>query len=1220
MRKYIYLLINLIIIEQPLFSQNISNNSTYEQLIIDNALPALSVHDMELLKRLPEIRVPALYKSAAAPLLPSSVDNSTQPYMRPVFSQVSLECGQASGIGYNFTYEMNYRRNLSANFPQNQYPPHYVYNFSNNGAACGVSFLESWEIIRGAGTVNVADYGGMSPIGVNYWLTGYDRYYNAMKNRIDEIYSIPVSTADGIQILKHWIHDHLEGAAIGGVANFAACATSAVTLPNGTPEAGKCVTVNWTPSINHQLVIVGYNDSIRYDFNGDGLYTNDIDINGDGVVDVKDWEIGGVKWVNSFGTGTGNNGYCYTMYKNLADPKNLGGIWNNTVYVIVPKPDYEPRLTYRINITDNNRSKLKVMAGVSADTSAQVPEHIMEFPVFNYQGGDYFMQGGTTDNALKTIEFGLDVTPLLSFVNTGETAKFFLLVNEKDPDNVATGSIVAFSLIDYTPSPIQVNCQSINVPIINNGLTMMNIKRAVSYPVVTISDTSLPNASLYQPYSHQLTATGGSPPYDWELVMDYHENTFQDVFINTGTEQLIPVDNNGRQVAKSIPFNFPFYGKNYNRLVIHIDGYIMFDDQPLPWPFIIDEGIYQRNTRNIAPFMSKIQTLVASDGDGIWYEGDQNSVTIRWKTSISGETATTDLNYSVTLYPDGSIVFHYGNISVPYWLSWVAGISSGDLFNSLVAGLSGSLPIPVGTTVQFSQSGFPVGLQLSKTGLLSGTMNTVYNNAPVKLLVRDKNDIRCTKTLNFTSEGIEIQPIIISGGDSLIQYGETAFVGMKLKNASGLTLVNPVFHLRLNNSFLTPTDSVETIGIIEPGDTMTLLNCFSFNVSNSVPNNLNFKTKIYTLYNTDTLGRDFTFKAWSPVIAISGIQVVDAGNGYLDPGETTNILVTIANTGGAEATGLNGVFSTIDPYLTINSFIGNIPNLMANGSGIMVINVTASPQTPANHLTEVNLQISGDNQITNSSIFYLIIGFCGETFESNDFNLLNWNLAGDAPWFICDSLPYEGQYCAQSGDINDYDESILFVNLNIQTPGNVSFYHRVSCEQDINNHNYDYLAFYIDNYEKERWDGETGWVYSAYPVTVGNHTFKWNYHKDYSVSAGKDAAWVDMITFPAFGDIISFTGDQIRELTASCMVIPNPFHKGATFFFHQSLPGKVSLKVYNIQGKEVTGAFSDQSFNTGDQMLHWNNDETFGTDLVPGIYFYSLSTPARVFTGKLIKY
>ena len=69
------------------------------------------------------------------------------------------------------------------------------------------------------------------------------------------------------------------------------------------------------------MTFLGWNDSIRWDYNGDGQYTNDIDINGDGDVTMKDWEIGGVILANSWGDDWADSGFCYVMYNVLAREK-----------------------------------------------------------------------------------------------------------------------------------------------------------------------------------------------------------------------------------------------------------------------------------------------------------------------------------------------------------------------------------------------------------------------------------------------------------------------------------------------------------------------------------------------------------------------------------------------------------------------------------------------------------------------------------------------------------------------------------------------------------------------------------------------------------------------------------------------------------------------------------------------------------------------------------
>ncbi len=109
---------------------------------------------------LTELSLPENLKFAA---LPAIVDNSALPYLRPVFSQVGASCGQAASVGYNFTYEINHARNLPADTSLNQYPTHFAYNFDNTGYEYfGVSYLNSFEILKKCGTMNVCRLRGIN--------------------------------------------------------------------------------------------------------------------------------------------------------------------------------------------------------------------------------------------------------------------------------------------------------------------------------------------------------------------------------------------------------------------------------------------------------------------------------------------------------------------------------------------------------------------------------------------------------------------------------------------------------------------------------------------------------------------------------------------------------------------------------------------------------------------------------------------------------------------------------------------------------------------------------------------------------------------------------------------------------------------------------------------------------------------------------------------------
>jgi hypothetical protein len=108
------------------------------------------------------------------------------------------------------------------------------------------------------------------------------------------------------------------------------------------------------------------------------------------------------------------------------------------------------------------------------------------------------------------------------------------------------------------------------------------------------------------------------------------------------------------------------------------------------------------------------------------------------------------------------------------------------------------------------------------------------------------------------------------------------------------------------------------------------------------------------------------------------------------------------------------------------------------------------------------------------------------------------------------------------------------VTIDIPEDGDISFWRKVSSEAT-----YDCLKFYIDNNETGSWSGEVGWSGVSFPVTSGNHTFKWTYSKDVSQVGGNDCAWLDDILFPGIGVLetaIFYTTTEQIDFNA---VLPN---------------------------------------------------------------------------------
>mgnify|MGYP001331943060 CR=1 FL=1 len=154
----------------------------------------------------------------------------------------------------------------------------------------------------------------------------------------------------------------------------------------------------------------------------------------------------------------------------------------------------------------------------------------------------------------------------------------------------------------------------------------------------------------------------------------------------------------------------------------------------------------------------------------------------------------------------------------------------------------------------------------------------------------------------------------------------------------------------------------------------------------------------------------------------------------------------------------------------------------------------------------LNIELAVDENLSFSNI---------ENFESQSFDNYNWQFSGDANWQISDTA-VEGLYSAQSGNIGNNQISEISLNIFTTNPSEVSFYKKVSCENigSQTGNYYDYLAFYIDGVEQEKWAGEIDWSLSTFPVSSGEHNLKWAFIKDQGVSSGQDATWIDFIVMP----------------------------------------------------------------------------------------------------------
>lgn len=934
----------------------------------------LTATDSIINSGLPVLKFEAHHFKNDLPELPAMLNNAELPYFRPIFSQGSFaSCGQASGVAYNFTYEINRARNLPADVPENQYPTHYHWNFTNGGYGWfGSSYFHSFEILRTNGSPTVADYGGIDYGGGTRWMSGYDKYYNGMHHRIEGVYRIDVSTPEGLETLKHWLHNHLDGSETGGVASFYANASNYTFLPPGTPKAGKPVIPNFMGPPSHAWVIVGYNDSIRFDVNGDGQFTNHLDINGDGVVDMRDWEIGGVWVANSWGDNWGDEGFSFVLYRTLAESVFSGGIWDNSVHVIKVKEEYSPILTARISLRHTSRGMIKVQMGVAEDASLQLPQHIIDFPIFNFQGGNRFMQGGTEEEH-KTIEFGLDITPLLDHIEPGREAGLFLQVIENDPRNLHQGEILAFSVIDHTGNePVEYAYPGSDIGLINNSVTTLGVTANINFDKVVIDTEELPVMAANQQTEIQLQASGGLEPYRWDLLFQYSEHAAQYSGPASLPEKSDTYPGWNQWQSTELDFDFPLFDTAYNQITAFVNGFIMFEEKTYPYPYWLEPMILFRNNKSIAPFLARNLTLKEELGDQIWFEPAHDHIRINWKLTYEYGNYQLPVSFSAVLYDDGKTEFHYDAFWFQDHCIWLAGLSKGDGINYFTSSLSGKQEIASNTATAFSPARMPANLELSRDGLL-----TYENNEPGKIFdilahTTDSRSITDRKALQLSDRFIfEFEPV-----EETLVAGRDVAMEVKIKNISTESQqgINICFDAQddATISWLNPCFDIFDLA---PGETKTLHKTAMFRISEFAPDNYMIGITGEINQNGHTRNLFRRFNARKSMLGFTSIVLEGSVQNNVVPGQTYDLHVGLANYGDASAANVKLEVFSDNPFIILPPpVIHEIGDLMPLSGDEIIAAIKIHPGAIPGHECEIRLRILGENIPAYESVFQMVIG------------------------------------------------------------------------------------------------------------------------------------------------------------------------------------------------------------------------------------------------------
>ncbi len=355
----------------------------------------------------------------------------------------------------------------------------------------------------------------------------------------------------------------------------------------------------------------------------------------------------------------------------------------------------------------------------------------------------------------------------------------------------------------------------------------------------------------------------------------------------------------------------------------------------------------------------------------------------------------------------------------------------------------------------------------------------------------------------------------LGNNNSQADYGETVFISVGVENLGVEDGEGIQAEISLNDSYVEIIDNAENYGTIPVNSTVVKNNGFEITLAENIPDNreLNF-TMTLTDISDSSWVNEFTIIAKAPVLTAGEMTIDDSefgnDNGLLDPGEQATITIQTQNTGHSTINNVLASLIPYNPYITMLSGDTTLNVLGTFGPYFPTYEIMVADNAPEGSIATMKYQLSAGTYFTEKT-YYPKVGAIIEDWETGNFNKYDWNLAGNDPWVISSSYPYEGNFDVISGNIGDNQTSEFWIQYQVMSSDQISFYKKVSSEAD-----FDKLLFYIDNNIMGEWSGTTqSWTKETFDVSAGVHKFRWVYQKDYSGNGGADQAWIDYIELPS---------------------------------------------------------------------------------------------------------
>lgn len=442
--------------------------------------------------------------------LPNAVDLSQSESFPPIGDQGSISsCVAWACAYYQFGYQVAAMNSWNVtNDTSKQFSPKWIYNMVNRGKDEGCSAEYVYWVLQTHGDVRFSECvptGADTPSEYKSWYLDEDALEQALRYRVvsnehlefaSTLIDTPVTSYNSncLTNMKTLINN---GHVLTINTEFRAWDYKQLTSQTKSELNGQYVCIKVEDKNNtdssHQMAVVGYDDTVSYDLNGNGT--------------IQNFEKGAFKIANSHGTGYKNDGFVWLMYDALNPVSNASsqnsenrlGAFINNAYDVIAVAEFSLDLVAKVTIGQRFRCCSKVDLGVStiegnvpANNVPTIVDHTQPYMMLN------FLNYSGTGTDYEEATFVLDYGSLFNYCR--ERMKYYVSISDALLQNNST-TIKKIELVDSTGKIISVS---------NDTIELYDETRTFAYQIGLVGDVnndgvvSTADATLIRKYCSDL--------------------------------------------------------------------------------------------------------------------------------------------------------------------------------------------------------------------------------------------------------------------------------------------------------------------------------------------------------------------------------------------------------------------------------------------------------------------------------------------------------------------------------------------------------------------------------------------------------------------------------------------------------------------------------------------------------------------------------------------